>query len=117
MLHPKSPDDSCPSAQLATQGDELTQRVDVLGTDLEEMTEKIYELDKSWKNNLVFYGVREDGADEHPAVTESKVRDVIRRTMRIHREIAILRVKRAANGPNVRGSKPITVYFDKWEVR
>ena len=105
---------------MTTQGDELTQRVDVLGTDLEEMTEKIYELDKSWKNNLVFYGVRcegGDGADEHPAVTESKVRDVIRRTMRIHREIAILRVKRAANGPNVRGSKPITVYFDKWEVQ
>ena len=57
------------------------------------------------------------GTDEHPSVTESKIRDVIRKNMRIHREISILRVKRAFNGPNVRGCKPITVHFDKWEVR
>ena len=50
-------------------------------------------------------------------MTESKIRDVIRKTMRIHRDISILRVKRAFNGPNIRGCKPITVYFDKWEVR
>ena len=56
------------------------------------------------------------GTDEHPSVTESKIRDVIRKNMHIHREISILRVKRSFNGPNVRGCKPITVYFDKWEV-
>ena len=125
---------------MAMQGDEITNRVDGIETNVEEMTEKIYELDKSWKNNLVFYGVKCDdgehrflflptkpplsffpkshqGTDEHPSVTESKIRDVIRKTMRIHRDISILRVKRAFNGPNIRGCKPITVYFDKWEVR
>ena len=31
------------------------------------------------------------------------------------REINILRIKRTWNGPDVRGCKPITVYFEKWQ--
>ena len=31
-----------------------------------------------------------------------------------HRDIPILRVKRSYNGPEVRGSRPVTVYFEKW---
>ena len=46
------------------QGDELTNRVDGIETGVEEMTEKIYELDKSWKNNLVFYGVKCDDGEQ-----------------------------------------------------
>ncbi len=46
---------------------------------------------------------------------ESKIRDLIRKNLQISREISILRVKRANNGPNVRGCKPLTVYFDRWE--
>lgn len=46
--------------QLAMQGDELLNRVDGIEEGVEEVTEKIYELDKSWKNNLVFYGVKCD---------------------------------------------------------
>ena len=33
----------------------------------------------------------------------------------LHRDIPILRVKRSWNGPDVRGSKPITVYFEKFQ--
>ena len=50
-------------SQLAMQGDEITNRVDGIETNVEEMTEKIYELDKSWKNNLVFYGVKCDDGE------------------------------------------------------
>jgi hypothetical protein len=50
-------------------------------------------------------------------MTESKIRDLIRKNLQISREIAILRVKRAWNGPNVRGCKPVTVYFDKFQAR
>lgn len=35
--------------------------------------------------------------------------------MQISRDIPILRVKRSWNGPEVRGSKPVTVYFEKWQ--
>ena len=31
------------------------------------------------------------------------------------RDVPILRIKRAATGTNIRGSKPVTVYFQKYE--
>jgi hypothetical protein len=63
----------------------------------------------------VFYGVKSDvGVEEHPSVTESKIRDVIRHNLQISREVPIIKVRRTPNGPTVRGSKPITVCFEKW---
>ena len=50
-----------------------------LENSVEEIQEKIWELDKSWKNNLVFYGIRSDTLEEHPSVTESKIREIIAR--------------------------------------
>ena len=35
--------------------------------------------------------------------------------LRISRDVSILRTKRASNGPEVRGCKPVTVYFEKWQ--
>ena len=63
-------------------------------TAVEEIQEKIWELDKSWKNNLVFYGIRSDTLEEHPSVTESKIREIIARRMYITREIPIARCRR-----------------------
>ena len=59
---------------LGNKGADTDTKVRDLEETVEELNEKIWELDKSWKNNLVFYGVREDaGVDEHPAITENKV--------------------------------------------
>ena len=58
------------------------------------MQEKIWELDKSWQNNLIFYGVRSDHIDEHPSVTESLIRHILSRQMYVTREIPIARVRR-----------------------
>ena len=39
-----------------------------------DLSEKVWELDKSCKNNLVFYGIKQEaGNDEHPSITEAKV--------------------------------------------
>ena len=60
--------------ELGNKGADTDTKVKDLEETVEELNEKIWELDKSWKNNLVFYGVREDaGVDEHPAITENKV--------------------------------------------
>ena len=83
--------------------------------ELEEIQDKLWELDKSWRNNLVFYGLRGLADNDSPQAIEDKVRDIISRNMQIRRDIPILRVKRAWNGPDVRGSKPVTVYFEKWQ--
>lgn len=64
----------------------------------------------------VFYGLKMDhGTEEHPSITENKVREIIHKKLQLTRDIPILRVKRVYNGPQVRGSKPVTVYFEKWQ--
>ena len=78
--------------------------------------DKLWELDKSWENNLVFYGINmlkdEDAA---PQVMETRIREILRVNLGIARDVPILRVKRAMTGSNIRGSKPVTVYFQKYE--
>ena len=46
--------------------------------------EKLWELDKSWKNNLVFYGIKSDpGTEEHPAALEAKIKELLARRLQI----------------------------------
>ena len=42
------------------QNDDLTNRLQEVEIEMDEMLDKLWELDKSWKNNLVFYGVKSD---------------------------------------------------------
>ena len=81
---------------------------------IDEIQERLWDLDRSWRNNLVFYGIRSDTLDEHPSVTESKVKAVINKHMRISRDVPMSRVRRTSNGPEVRGCKPVTVCFEKY---
>ena len=77
------------------------RQVKEIENSIDEIQEKIWELDKSWRNNLVFYGIRSDSVDEHPSVTESKIKDVIARQLRISREVPMTRVRRTAHGHEV----------------
>ena len=103
---------------LGNQSEDTSSRVRDLETEVDEILEKLWELDKSWRNNLVFYGIRmtSDGMNEDDqSVMEKVIKDIIHKRMQISREIPILRIKRTWNGPEVRGSKPITVYFERWQ--
>ena len=53
--------------------------------------------------------------EDMPQVVESRVREILRVILGIARDVPILKVKRAHTGSNVRGSKPVTVYFQKFE--
>ena len=78
--------------------------------------EKIWELEKSWENNLVFYGITiMKNEEDKPQLIESRVKEILKTNLYISRHIPILRVKRAHTGSNIRGSKPVTVYFRKYE--
>jgi len=103
-------------SNIGSQSGDTTSKVKELQESIDDITEKVWELDKSWKNNLVFYGIKQDaGSEEHPSITEAKVREVILRKLRISRDVPVMRVKRTTNGPEVRGCKPVTVYFEKWQ--
>ena len=63
---------------MGSQSTDTSGKVKELQEALDDITEKLWELDKSWKNNLVFYGIKCDsGSDEHPSITESKVLEIV----------------------------------------
>ena len=46
---------------------------------LEDLQDKLYELDKSWENNLVFYGINNiKDEEERPQLLENKVREILK---------------------------------------
>ncbi len=45
---------------LGTQNDDITSRVQEMELEMDDVLDKLWELDKSWKNNLVFYGVKSE---------------------------------------------------------
>jgi hypothetical protein len=52
----------------------LSKKVDNLASAYNDIQDRLYEIDKSWKNNLVVYGIPcSDSMDEDPLVTEEKV--------------------------------------------
>ncbi len=95
-----------------SDGTEL--RVRELETEVDEILDRLHEIDKSWQNNLVrigtssstnnrcysaaiyaclctklaqvFYGLKADSYEEPPEVTEHKIRELILRRMQISRQ-------------------------------
>ena len=66
---------------------------------------------------MVFYGInipRIEEEEGNPTLVEDEVREILRINLGIARDVSILRAKRAFTGANIRGSKPITVYFQKY---
>ena len=49
----------------------------------DDMQERLYEVDKSRKNNLVFYGIPQNGPDEDPDVTERLIKSVVTNKLQV----------------------------------
>ena len=104
------------------QNDATVTKIENLVGAYNDIQDRLYEIDKSWKNNLIFYGIpmETSGDYEDPYATEQKIREVVKRKLRITREMHLNRVTRITHGPDFRGQKPIQVHFanysDKEEV-
>ena len=55
----------------------VSLRLDELDGMYDDMQERLYEVDKSRKNNLLFYGIPQHNLDEDPDETERLVKSVI----------------------------------------
>jgi hypothetical protein len=54
--------------------DDVLLRLEALSSAYTDIQDRLYELDKSWKNNLMIYGVPCcDGEEDDPVITEEKV--------------------------------------------
>ena len=63
------------AAQEAAGGQETAAKVEGLVMAYNDIQDRLYEIDKSWKNNLIFYGIPVESGleDEDPWATEEKV--------------------------------------------
>ena len=63
-----------PSGQGLSKLDDVILRLEALSSAYTDIQDRLYELDKSWKNNLMIYGVPCcDGEEDNPIITEEKV--------------------------------------------
>ena len=79
----------------------------------DDMQDRVFELDKNRKNNLVFYGVKGDNTD--PDECEKLIKSIMNNHMQVSRDIPLTKVTRLWNGPSFRGFKPILVSFQLWK--
>ena len=95
-----------------------SERMEEIDHMYDDMQDRVFEIDKNRKNNLVFYGVKGDNTD--PDECERIIKGVMNTHMQVTREIPLAKVIRLWNGPSFRGFKPILVSFqlfkDKEEV-
>ena len=84
------------------------------------LQDRFYEIDRTWKNNLVFNGIKGDsnGYSESQDCLENKIRTVLRNKLNIGREIVINRCQRIYNGhgpgdgiSRSGASRPVVVNF------
>ena len=62
------------SGQGLSKLDDVILRLEALSSAYTDIQDRLYELDKSWKNNLMIYGVPCcDGEEDNPIITEEKV--------------------------------------------
>lgn len=80
--------------------------------------DRLYEIDRSWQNNLLFFGIKPDQTMngnqvifESQECIEQKIKACIRNNLNIGRYIPITRAQRIYNGTDVRGFKPVVVNF------
>ena len=103
-----------PNAALQQQTSDATvNKIETLVGAYNDIQDRLYEIDKSWKNNLIFYGIPMESNNtdyEDPYTTEEKIRGIIKRKLRISREMHLNRVTRIVHGPEFRGQKPIQVH-------
>ncbi|XP_070546655.1 uncharacterized protein [Ptychodera flava] len=67
------------------------------------------------RNNVLFYGVEQAGHPESWEATEKKVKEIIKDTMQIEKDVQIERAHRIMNAPITKGSKPIIASFSSWK--
>ena len=84
--------------------------------DLENMRQRLYEIESSKRNNLVFHGIlAEEGETKAKLLT--KIHRLLSCKLNIGRFIPIKNVVRVSSGPDIIGCRPVMVTFESFRDR
>ena len=89
----------------------LTHKIDAITGVYDDLHEKMHEIDKTRKNNLMIYGLRPDFLPEIQSQLEVKVHEIFKHNLQMSREIQTTKIARLLTGPEVRGCRPVVVNF------
>ena len=92
----------------------LTHKIDAITGVYDDLHEKMHEIDKTRKNNLMIYGLRPDFLPEIQSQLETKVHEIFKHNLQISREIQTTKIARLLTGPEVRGCRPVVVNFSNF---
>ena len=69
-----NPSSTSGSGEGVLKSDAVYNKLELLASAYNDIQDRLYEIDKSWKNNLMFYGVPYSETEEDdPVLTEEKV--------------------------------------------
>ncbi len=101
---------SSESSRLSRSLSSVCRRLSRLESSCDEAQERLFQLDRARRNNLVFYGVR-SGGGEGGEECEGRIRSLLRVRLLMTREVPLSRVEKLRGGPSFRGVRPIRVSF------
>ncbi len=78
---------------------QMQAKMDAITGVYDDLHEKMHEIDKTRKNNLLFYGIKPDFLPEIQSELERKIHEVIKFNLGVSREIPISKIARMITGP------------------
>ena len=79
----------------------MTTKMDAITSVYDDLHEKMHEIDKTRKNNLLFYGIKPDFLPEIQNQLEAKIHEIMRVNLHISREVPVTKISRMISGPEV----------------
>ena len=95
----------------------LTHKIDAITGVYDDLHEKMHEIDKTRKNNLLMYGIKPDFLPEIQSQLDHKIHEIFRHNLQMTREIPTTKIARMLTGPEVRGCRPVLIHFANWKDR
>ena len=95
----------------------MNAKIEAITGVYDDLHEKMHEIDKTRKNNLLFYGIKPDFLPEIQSQLEQKIYDIIKQIFQISRDVPLVKISRMISGPEVRGCRPVLVNFVHWKDR
>ena len=95
----------------------LTHKIDAITGVYDDLHEKMHDIDKTRKNNLLIYGIKPDFLPEIQTQLVAKVNEIFKHHMQMSRDVPTTKIARMLTGPEVRGCRPVLIHFASWKDR
>jgi len=82
-----------------------------------DLQEKMHDVDKAIKNNLLFYGLVPEYLPEMASNLTLKIHNLFKFNLGISRQLSLSKVARLTTGPEIRGCRPVLVAFTNFQDR